>query len=147
MPKKLSEEERKQEAMQQALLREQIEEVNRLRAIARETMYPVLQEKFSPKEASRYFEWFNVLCQQSLMKIAQDMRLAELELTKNLPEGEEKDKLQLMIALLGNETVGSALKITGAFVEGIKAEKDKKTEDWNWEQVGLDLSDAPTPTQ
>lgn len=146
MPK-LSEEERKQKALDEAYMREQIEEVNRLRAIARETMYPILQAKFTPKEASHFCEWFNVLVQQALMKMAQDMRLGDLELTKGLPEGDDRDKIQAMIGVLGNETVGSSLKITGAFVEGIKAEKDKKTDDWTWEQVGLDLSDAETPTK
>lgn len=145
MAKGLTEEQRKEAAIKDAYMKEQIEEVKRLRAVARVDLYPLLRERFTPKEASRFLEWFNTLTQQAVMKMAQDLRLEDLEMLKNLPSGEDKDKIQAIIGTIGKETVGSALKITGAFVEGIKTEKDVKTADWTWEQIGLDFSDAPEP--
>ena len=147
MTEKLTEEQRKQNALAEVQMREQVEEVNRLRAIAREIVYPILQEKFTPKDAARYCEWTNVLVQQATMRLVQDMRFGDLDILKNIPEGVERDNIQSLIGALGQETVGSALKVVGAFSEGIKAERERKTEDWTWEQVGLDLSDAPIPTK
>lgn len=142
---KLSEEQRKANALQELQMKEMIEEHNRLRKIAREVFFPYFQANMSAFETSRFCEWVNVMSQQAVMKMAQDINFADLELTKNLPNDKDTEKLQALIGMAGDQKLGAVLKILGAFTEGIKHERDVKTRDWTWEQIGLDLSDAPTP--
>lgn len=120
-----------------------VAENKRLRTLARERLFPLLQTLGDPLEVIRLTDWISVLTQQAHMKMVTRLKFHELDILEGLPEeNPDVPKLRALVELVKDEGVHVAITLIDGAGKEIKSAREQKAPN-KWDEIEIKVLDDP----